>query len=102
MSTRRGPSTSVQEFAKILKEIHARKGRVLALCGAGLSAASGLGTFRGAGGMWRKYKATSLATREAFEVDPGLVVSIYFVGLLLRRRVLWWGLEYTRVKHGGW
>lgn len=45
----------------------------MALCGAGLSAASGLGTFRGAGGMWRNYKSTSLATPEAFKKDPGLV-----------------------------
>jgi NAD-dependent deacetylase sirtuin 5 len=45
----------------------------MALCGAGLSAASGLGTFRGAGGMWRNYQATSLATPEAFDRDPGLV-----------------------------
>jgi len=46
---------------------------MMALCGAGLSAASGLGTFRGAGGMWRNYRATSLATPEAFAKDPGLV-----------------------------
>jgi NAD-dependent deacetylase sirtuin 5 len=50
--------------------------RILALCGAGLSAASGLDTFRGAGGMWRNHEATSLATPEAFARDPGLVVSI--------------------------
>jgi len=49
----------------------------MALCGAGLSAASGLGTFRGAGGMWRNYQATSLATPEAFEKDPGLVWLFY-------------------------
>ena len=47
--------------------------RVLALCGAGLSAASGLPTFRGAGGLWRSHDAVSLATPEAFVRDPGLV-----------------------------
>ncbi|KAL8948032.1 MAG: hypothetical protein Q9222_005748 [Ikaeria aurantiellina] len=51
--------------------------RILALCGAGLSAASGLPTFRGAGGMWRNHDATSLATPEAFEDDPGLVWQFY-------------------------
>ena len=51
--------------------------RVLALCGAGLSAASGLPTFRGAGGLWRSYDAVSLATPEAFDDDPGLVWQFY-------------------------
>ena len=51
--------------------------RILALCGAGLSAASGLTTFRGAGGLWRSYDATSLATPEAFGQDPGLVWQFY-------------------------
>lgn len=54
-----------------------RSKKVLALCGAGLSAASGLPTFRGAGGMWKSYQATDLATHEAFEEDPGLVWQFY-------------------------
>lgn len=51
--------------------------RVLALCGAGLSAASGLPTFRGAGGLWRSYDAVSLATPTAFNENPGLVWQFY-------------------------
>ncbi|KAI4199627.1 MAG: hypothetical protein LQ350_004502 [Teloschistes chrysophthalmus] len=51
--------------------------RILALCGAGLSASSGLPTFRGAGGLWRNYDATSLATPEAFEEQPDLVWQFY-------------------------
>ena len=51
--------------------------RVLALCGAGLSAASGLPTFRGAGGLWRNNDATQLATPEAFELSPSLVWQFY-------------------------
>jgi len=66
-------STSVEEFHAVLKT----STRVLALCGAGLSAASGLDTFRGAGGTWRNYRATALATPEAFEIDPGLVWLFY-------------------------
>jgi NAD-dependent SIR2 family protein deacetylase len=69
----RGPSSSIKEFQKVLKSSK----RVLALCGAGLSAASGLDTFRGAGGMWRNYQATTLATPEAFRKDPGLVWLFY-------------------------
>src|SRR4051794_38873073 len=66
-------STSISEFQQVL----ASSTRVLALCGAGLSASSGLDTFRGAGGMWRNHEATSLATPEAFEDDPGLVWLFY-------------------------
>lgn len=51
--------------------------RVLALCGAGLSAGSGLPTFRGAGGYWRDHEATALATPSAFAADPGLVWLFY-------------------------
>ena len=51
--------------------------RILALCGAGLSAASGLPTFRGAGGLWRTHDATQLASPEAFGADPALVWQFY-------------------------
>lgn len=51
--------------------------RILALLGAGVSASSGLPTFRGAGGLWRTHDATSLATPQAFERDPGLVWQFY-------------------------
>lgn len=68
-----GPSTDIAEFNEVLKSSK----RVIALCGAGLSAASGLGTFRGAGGMWRNHQATALATPQAFRADPGLVWLFY-------------------------
>lgn len=51
--------------------------RILALLGAGISASSGLPTFRGAGGLWRTHDAVSLATPEAFDADPGLVWQFY-------------------------
>lgn len=51
--------------------------RILAVCGSGLGAASGLPTFRGAGGMWRQHNAMDLATPEAFRRDPGLVWQFY-------------------------
>ena len=41
------------------------------LTGAGISAESGLPTFRGAGGIWRGYRAQDVATPEAFRADPG-------------------------------
>ncbi|KAK8017329.1 Sir2 family protein [Apiospora rasikravindrae] len=67
------PSTDIAEFQRLLKH----SDRILALCGAGLSAASGLPTFRGAGGLWRNHQATSLATPEAFKKDPALVWLFY-------------------------
>ena len=47
------------------------------LTGAGVSAASGVPTFRGAGGLWRSFRAEDLATPEAFERDPALVWEWY-------------------------
>lgn len=64
---------NVQAFHAALRSSH----RILALCGAGLSAPSGLPTFRGAGGLWRHHDATHLATRRAFATDPGLVWLFY-------------------------
>ena len=63
----------LSEFTKQLKA----STNILALCGAGLSAASGLPTFRGAGGLWRRYDATELATPYAFADDPVLVWHFY-------------------------
>ena len=51
--------------------------RILALCGAGLSASSGLPTFRGAGGLWRNHDAVRIATPGAFQADPSLVWHFY-------------------------
>ena len=51
--------------------------RVTVLTGAGVSAASGVPTFRGAGGLWRNYQAQQLATPEAFARDPHLVWEWY-------------------------
>ena len=51
--------------------------RVTVLTGAGVSAASGVPTFRGAGGLWRNRQAQQLATPEAFEHDPVLVWEWY-------------------------
>jgi NAD-dependent deacetylase len=45
--------------------------------GAGVSAESGVPTFRGAGGLWRSFRAEDLATPEAFARDPRLVWEWY-------------------------
>jgi NAD-dependent deacetylase len=50
---------------------------VAVLTGAGISAESGVPTFRGKDGLWRSYSATDLATPEAFARDPRLVWQWY-------------------------
>src|SRR5574342_97370 len=50
---------------------------VTVLTGAGISADSGVPTFRGTDGLWRSYRAEDLATPEAFERNPRLVWEWY-------------------------
>ncbi|MEZ6083380.1 MAG: NAD-dependent deacylase [Phycisphaerae bacterium] len=51
--------------------------RILCLTGAGVSAESGVLTFRDARGLWEGARAEDLATREAFQRDPDLVWRFY-------------------------
>jgi len=51
--------------------------RVLVVTGAGISAESGIPTFRGAGGYWRNIDPTTLATQSAFDSDPDIVWQWY-------------------------
>jgi NAD-dependent protein deacetylase/lipoamidase len=50
---------------------------IVILTGAGLSAESGLGTFRGQGGLWENFRIEDVATPEAFARDPGRVHGFY-------------------------
>ncbi len=51
--------------------------RIVILSGAGLSAESGLGTFRDTGGIWQKYDLEDVATPEGYARDPALVHHFY-------------------------
>lgn len=57
--------------------------RVFVLTGAGISAESGIPTFRGEGGLWRSYRVEEVGTPEAWQRDPRLVWEFYS----MRRRV---------------
>jgi NAD-dependent deacetylase len=50
---------------------------IVILTGAGVSAESGVDTFRTAGGLWERYRPEDVATPEAFARDPDLVLSFY-------------------------
>ena len=52
-------------------------GSIVILTGAGVSAESGLGTFRDAGGIWSRYDLNDVATPEGFARDPALVHDFY-------------------------
>lgn len=68
-----GPTGDMKGFRELIKKCS----KVVVLTGAGVSAESGVPTFRGAGGYWRKYQAQRLATPEAFRSDPSLVWEFY-------------------------
>jgi NAD-dependent deacetylase len=51
--------------------------RIAVLTGAGISAESGLTTFRGAGGLWEGHRVEEVATPHAFARDPALVWRFY-------------------------
>ena len=50
---------------------------IVVFTGAGISAESGLGTFRDAGGLWENYNIEDVATPEAFDRNPALVLDFY-------------------------
>jgi NAD-dependent SIR2 family protein deacetylase len=69
----RADSSDLESFQDYL----CGSGNILAVVGAGLSAVSGLATFRDVGGLWKNYSPIDLATPEAFQIDPGLVWQFY-------------------------
>ena len=50
---------------------------IVILTGAGLSAESGLGTFRGPGGLWENFRIEDVATPDAFARDPARAHEFY-------------------------
>uniref|UniRef100_A0A8C0CUW7 NAD-dependent protein deacylase sirtuin-5, mitochondrial n=1 Tax=Balaenoptera musculus TaxID=9771 RepID=A0A8C0CUW7_BALMU len=67
------PSSSMADFRKCF----AKAKHIVIISGAGVSAESGVPTFRGAGGYWRKWKAQDLATPQAFARNPSQVWEFY-------------------------
>lgn len=67
------PDAAFREARRLLE----RARGVLVLTGAGVSAESGVPTFRGEEGLWKRYRPEELATPEAFRRDPRLVWEWY-------------------------
>ncbi|MEO0096302.1 MAG: NAD-dependent deacylase [candidate division WOR-3 bacterium] len=63
----------IENAVRILRDAKS----LFVLTGAGISAESGIPTFRGKDGLWKNYSATDLATPEAFERNPELVWEWY-------------------------
>ena len=66
-------SDLIEKAARII----VKSKNLIALTGAGISAESGIPTFRGEGGLWSKYKPEELATPEAFMRNPRIVWEWY-------------------------
>ena len=73
LTATKGAAAGTAELAARLR----RASRVTVITGAGVSAASGIPTFRGPGGMWRSFRPERLATAEAFAENPRLVWEWY-------------------------
>lgn len=68
----------MSNVAEAIRAIHKSKPhRVVVFTGAGVSADSGIPTFRGSGGLWRNFRAEDLATPGAFRNDPRTVWEWY-------------------------
>lgn len=65
----------MDELKKWIAEV--RPSRIVVLTGAGVSAESGIPTFRGQGGLWEQYSLEDLATPEGFSRNPRLVWEWY-------------------------
>jgi NAD-dependent deacetylase len=76
MTTRDQGATTPQPTSEAVARL-VRARRVVVLTGAGISAESGVPTFRGPEGLWRQYRPENLATPEAFDRDPVLVWEWY-------------------------
>jgi len=57
--------------------LSARINSIVILTGAGISAESGIDTFRSAGGLWEQHRVEDVATPEGFARNPGLVLNFY-------------------------
>jgi len=76
MGTPASPTLDATQLARVIAAVRDAK-NILVLTGAGISAESGVPTFRGKDGWWRSRNPEELATRTAFRENPRLVWEWY-------------------------
>ena len=67
----------MKDAARRIIEAIGSQGRVTVMTGAGISAESGISTFRDRGGLWEKYSVEEVATPEAYAANPSRVHEFY-------------------------
>jgi NAD-dependent deacetylase len=60
-----------------MEHLMAKPSNIVILTGAGISAESGIDTFRSAGGLWEQHRVEDVATPEGFARNPNLVLNFY-------------------------
>lgn len=73
--SRAGPEIAL--VARAVRQALGETGTIAVLTGAGVSAESGVSTFRGGGGLWYQVRVEDVATPEAFARNPDLVLEFY-------------------------
>lgn len=68
---------SGMQLGKTLRQALGTTGRLAVLTGAGISAESGIATFRSSGGLWEKHRIEDVATPSGFARNPQLVLDFY-------------------------
>lgn len=61
----------------VTKENHIKKKKIVVLSGAGISAESGISTFRDSGGLWEGFDIMEVATPEGWQKNKALVLDFY-------------------------
>jgi NAD-dependent deacetylase len=77
MLSSRGTKNLAPSSKEIINVRLTSKERLFVLTGAGISAESGLATFRGSGGLWNGHRVEEVATPEAWQANPALVWRFY-------------------------
>ena len=70
------PATRRSSLGAVIEHMREAR-RICVLSGAGVSAESGVPTFRGRDGLWNRYDPSELASMEGFRRDPRLVWEWY-------------------------
>jgi NAD-dependent deacetylase len=66
-----------RQVTEFMSQIRSKREKIVVLSGAGISAPSGLATFRDSNGLWKQYRFTEVASPEGWERHPEVVLEFY-------------------------